>query len=439
MILSIQPNSTGMKYLSTRTDKTLYSLQEAAFKGLAADGGLFMPESIPQVDMKIVMQKAQRSFADTAYYLASLFFGDDVQEQDLHHVVSNALNFPIPLKHLGDDKYTLELFHGPTFAFKDVGARFMGQMFGKLAEKGKELIILTATSGDTGSAVAAGFYNVPGVKVVILYPDGKVSDLQESQMTTLGANIHALKVNGVFDDCQRMVKEVFNDAEYRSRKNVSSANSINILRWIPQSFYYFYGYCQWVKATGKDNPVVVVPSGNYGNLSAGMLARKMGLPVKSFVAASNVNDTIPQYLLSGEYHAKPSVKTISNAMDVGDPSNYERMLSLTSYDFETLKNQMTGYSCNDEETIAAIREIYKKYGYISDPHSAVGYNASEYYGVDGFWISTANPFKFGNVVKDAIGVEPELPEELKGLLDKKRISTPIEADTEALKKFLDTL
>ena len=231
-----------MKYLSTRADKTPYSLKQAAFKGLAADGGLFMPERIPQVDKGALMEKAEASFSEMAYYVASLFFGDDMNEGDLLDVVKNAFTFPIPLKHLGDNKYTLELFHGPTFAFKDVGARFMGQMFGKLAEKGKEIIILTATSGDTGSAVAAGFYNVPGVKVVILYPDGKVSYLQESQMTTLGANIHALKVNGVFDDCQRMVKEVFNDADYRSRKNVSSANSINILRWIPQSFFYFYGY-----------------------------------------------------------------------------------------------------------------------------------------------------------------------------------------------------
>lgn len=428
-----------MKYLSTGTDKTLYGLKQAAFKGLAADGGLFMPERIPQVDMSVVMAKAEKSFAKMAFYLASPFFGDDISEGDLQDVVENAFNFPIPLKHLGDNRYTLELFYGPTFAFKDVGARFMGQMFGKLLEKGRELIILTATSGDTGSAVAAGFYNVPGVKVVILYPDGKVSDLQESQMTTLGANIYALKVNGVFDDCQRMVKEVFNDAGYRSKKNVSSANSINILRWIPQSFYYFYGYCLWAKATGRTNPVVAVPSGNYGNLSAGMLARKMGLPIKSFVAAANVNDTIPRYLRSGKYQVKPSVKTLSSAMDVGDPSNYERMLSLTENDFDVLKNEVAGFSCDDDETIAAIREIYAKYGYISDPHSAVGYEAAKHYDVDGFWLSTASACKFGNVVKTALHKEPELPAELSDLLSKKRISTPIEADVEALKKYLDSI
>ncbi len=428
-----------MKYLSTRADKTPYNLKQAAFKGLAADGGLFMPERIPQVDMNIVMAKAEKSFPEMAYYVASLFFGDDMSEADLQDVVKNAFTFPIPLKYIGDNKYTLELFHGPTFAFKDVGARFMGQMFGKLAEKDKEITILTATSGDTGSAVAAGFYDVPGVKVVILYPDGKVSDLQESQMTTLGANIHALKVNGVFDDCQRMVKEVFNDANYRSKKNVSSANSINILRWIPQSFFYFYGYYLWTKATGRDNPVAVVPSGNYGNLSAGMLSKKMGLPIKSFVAASNVNDTIPRYLLSGKYDAKPSIKTISNAMDVGDPSNYERMLSLTNDDFDVLKNEVAGFSCNDEKTIAAIREIYNKYGYISDPHSAVGYNATKHYNTDGFWLSTASAFKFGSVVKDALGIEPELPAELNDLLQRKRVSTPIEADTKALKEYLETI
>ncbi len=428
-----------MKYLSTRADKTLCDLKQAAFKGLAADGGLFMPEQIPHVDMNVLMTKAEKSFPEMAYYLASLFFGDDISEADLQDVVKNAFTFPIPLKHLGDNRYTLELFHGPTFAFKDVGARFMGQMFGKLAEKGKETFILTATSGDTGSAVADGFYNVPGVKVVILYPDGKVSDLQESQMTTLGANIHALKVNGVFDDCQRMVKEVFNDADYRSKKNVSSANSINILRWIPQSFFYFYGYYLWTKATGRDNPVAVVPSGNYGNLSAGMLARKMGLPIKNFVAASNINDTIPRYLLSGIYDAKPSVKTLSNAMDVGNPSNYERMLNLTDNSFDTLKNEVTGFSCNDEETVAAIRELYDKYSYISDPHSAVGYNATKHYGVDGFWLSTASAFKFGSVVKDALGIEPELPAALNSLLGKNRIATSIEANTEALKEYLDMI
>ncbi len=428
-----------MKYKTTRGSDKTYSLKEAAFMGLAPDGWLFMPTSIPQVDMDEVCDRAKNSFADMAEYLAGIFFGGDLPAAELRKVVEEAFYFPVPLKHLGDDKYTLELFHGPTAAFKDFGAGFMGRMLGRLREGDEELTILTATSGDTGSAVAHGFYNVPGIKVVILYPDGKISDLQESQMTTLGGNIHALRVDGTFDDCQRMVKEVFNDAEYRANHNVTSANSINLLRWIPQSFYYFYGWMLWRAATGDSCPEIIVPSGNYGNLSAGMLARRMGLPIKRFIAVSNANDVIPEFLQTGVYYPRPSVRTVANAMDVGAPSNYERMISMTGGDIEALRAEMVGFASDDAEIRAAIREIYEKYGYISDPHSATGYNAAKHYGAKGFWLSTAQAAKFGEVIEDAIGIAPPIPERLAVLLNRPKVSIPMAPDSALLKDFVSSL
>ena len=315
--------------------------------GLAPDGGLFMPERIPQVDMKRIEELSSRSFPEMAAYLASLFF-DEFSESQLLEVCRAAFDFPIPLKCVSAESalYTLELFHGPTFAFKDVGARFMGQMLGRLADKEKRINVLVATSGDTGSAVAQGFWGVEGVDVTILFPKGKVSPFQESQMTTLGKNIHPVAVEGCFDDCQRMVKELLGDKEFSARHSLTSANSINILRWIPQSFYYFWGYCQWMRATGQPlsaaqqplalqpaspvGPVVVVPSGNYGNIAAGMLAKKMGLPIRSFIAVSNANDTFPRLLSSGVYEPHTTIPTIANAMDVSAPSNYERIMNLYS-------------------------------------------------------------------------------------------------------------
>ncbi len=407
--------------------------------GLAPDGGLFMPVSIPQVDMNEVVRRAESSFADMAEYLAGMFFGGDLPSDELRKAVEEAFYFPVPLVHLGDDKYTLELFHGPTAAFKDFGAGFMGRMLGRLREDDEELTILTATSGDTGSAVAHGFHNVPGISVVILYPDGKISDLQESQMTTLGGNIHALRIDGTFDDCQRMVKEVFNDADYRANHNVTSANSINLLRWIPQSFYYFYGWMLWRAATGDACPEIIVPSGNYGNISAGMLARRMGLPIKRLIAASNANDVIPEFLRTGVYAPRPSVRTIANAMDVGAPSNYERMMVMSGNDVGAIRAEMVGFASNDAEIRAAIREIYGKYGYISDPHSATGYNAAKHYGAKGFWLSTAQTAKFGEVIEDAIGIAPPIPERLAALLGKPKISTPMAPDSTLLKDFVSAL
>ena len=424
-----------MKFYSTR-DKSqkLFALADAAFMGLAPDGGLFLPERIPQIDMARVEELAAKSYADMALYLAQSFF-DDVDADVMERVVRDAYDFPIELKSLGENLHTLELFHGPTHAFKDFGARFMGRMTGVLNDEG-ELVILTATSGDTGSAVAHGFYGVDGVRVVILYPDGKVSPLQEAQMTTLGGNIHPLKVKGTFDDCQRMVKSMFRDEQLRKEVRITSANSINLLRWLPQSFYYFYGYCAWKRMTGRDNPEVVVPSGNYGNLTAGMFARRMGLPLKGFVAASNANDVVPEFLNTQNYNPRASVQTVANAMDVGDPSNFERMMRLCGDDFDALRSEVRGFACNDEQIKAAIAEIHDKYGYISDPHSAVGYLATKALDVDGFYLSTAHAAKFGEVVEPVVGVAPELPKSLAEMVGKQRNFTPIEAKEELLAAYL---
>ena len=427
-----------MRFFSTRDtkkEKTFFSLKEAAIKGLAPDGGLFMPEYIPQVDMKIVEELYKKSYAELALYLAGLFFGDDVEPQKLEEAVKSAYDFPIHLNSLGENVNTLELFHGPTFAFKDFGARFMGQMMGILNDS-DEVIVLTATSGDTGSAVANGFYNVKGVKVVVLYPADKISPLQEAQMTTLHENILPLKVSGTFDDCQRMVKSMFANENLRKEINITSANSINILRWIPQAFYYFYGWCAWKELTGKEAPEVVVPSGNYGNLTAGMLARKMGLPIKGFVAASNANDVIPEFLKSAEYNPRASVQTVANAMDVGAPSNYERMMSLCNEQIDELQKEVRGFSASDEKIMATIKEVEDKYNYLSCPHSAVGYAATKELGTEGFWLSTAHAAKFGEVTERATGKKPELPESMKKMLSKERVFTEIAASDEELKKYL---
>ena len=428
-----------MKYISTRQDKTPYGLREAAFMGLAPDGGLFMPERIPQVDMGRVMELAAISYNEMSVYLAEQFFGGDMPARQLREVMERAYFFKPEMRAFSDRLFTLELFHGPTFAFKDFGARFMGSMFGALADRGSDLVILTATSGDTGSAVANGFLGVPGVKVVLLYPADRISPLQESQMTTLGQNIYPVRIDGSFDDCQRLVKELFNDRELRNRRNITSANSINILRWIPQSFYYFYGYYLWNKATGGAEPDIVVPSGNYGNISAGMLAWKMGMPVRRFIAASNANDVIPQFLTTGEYLPKESVQTAANAMDVGNPSNYERMMALYDDNFEKLTGAVCGFSAGDDRIMDAIREVKEKYGEFIDPHSSIGHMAAKAYDIDGFWLSTAHNAKFSEVIRHATGSDPALPPGLAKYLDLPRQFTPMAPDKEALTDFVEKL
>ena len=493
-----------MRFYSTREKNPaarLFSLKEAAIMGLAPDGGLFMPERIPQVDMKRIEELSSRSFPEMAAYLASLFF-DEFSESQLLEVCRAAFDFPIPLKCVSAESalYTLELFHGPTFAFKDVGARFMGQMLGRLADKEKRINVLVATSGDTGSAVAQGFWGVEGVDVTILFPKGKVSPFQESQMTTLGKNIHPVAVEGCFDDCQRMVKELLGDKEFSARHSLTSANSINILRWIPQSFYYFWGYCQWMRATGQSlssaqqpqaaaqqplaaahqpqtaqpqaaqsqaaahhpqaaqpaspvGPVVVVPSGNYGNIAAGMLAKKMGLPIRSFIAVSNANDTFPRLLSSGVYEPHTTIPTIANAMDVSAPSNYERIMNLYSAAesapisapnsaaesaLDALRNEVLGFSCSDTLIKAGIAEQYSKYGYLACPHSSTGYLLASQARIEGFWLSTAHYAKFINVISDALGKEMPLIEPFATISRQKGESITIEAQTEQLRALFET-
>lgn len=389
-----------MKYISTKNSEVFYSLRDAAFMGLAPDGGLFVPAGVPIVKPEEI---AGASFPEMAARLAGIFFGDEVQQTMLDDICREAFDFPVPLKHLGDNRYTLELFHGPTMAFKDFGARFMARMMARLHDGDRELTVLTATSGDTGGAVANGFYGVPGVNVVILYPEDGVSTFQERQMTSFGDNIHPVKVQGTFDDCQRMTRKMLGDAECRRRHNLTSANSINVLRWLPQSFYYFHGCRLWREATGRERPTIVVPSGNYGNLAAGILGRRMSNYAWELVAASNANSIVPDFLRTGVYRPEPSRRTLSNAMDVGQPSNFERMLWLFGGYHGTLKDAIRGAVCSDASTLQAIRELYDTHGYVSDPHSAVGYHAFRQLGADGFWLSTASACKFADVVEKALG------------------------------------
>jgi len=427
-----------MNYYSNR-DKArqrAYSLREAAFLGLAPDGGLFMPERYPQVDMEKVAYLAEKSFADMALYIAGLIFGEDVSQEEIDALVFDAFNFDVPLVEVGDGIRTLQLFHGPTFAFKDFGGRFMGRMMGVLNRGGEPVTVLTATSGDTGSAVAHGFWNVDGVRVIILFPDGKVSDFQKAQMTTLGGNIFPLEVEGNFDDCQRLVKEMFNDRELRSRVRITSANSINVLRWIPQSFYYFWGYCQWKKSGGLLAPDIVVPSGNYGNITSGMLAWKMGLPVRRFIAGANANDVVPQFLSSGKYEPRESVQTVANAMDVGAPSNFERMMYLFDDDVPSVQAFVSGFSYSDKEIEDAIGQMYRKYNYVSDPHSAVGYLSYRDACADGFYLSTAHAAKFAPVIELSTGVAPDLPEAFSRIAALPRKSLKMSARASDLARYI---
>lgn len=436
-----------MKYFSTRDRDRKYgfSLRQAAFMGLAPDGGLFIPEYIPQADLDTVERLADISYADMAVYLAELIFPDAVSHSALDAMVRKAYDFACPLRKMEDGIYTLELFHGPTFAFKDFGGKFMGGMLGLLNESdGSCLTVLTATSGDTGSAVANGFYDIPGIRVVVLYPEGKVSPIQESQMTTLGKNIFPVRVRGSFDDCQALVKAIFNDTDFRSGHNVTSANSINLLRWVPQSFYYFYAWAQWKKEHGDVAPDIVVPSGNYGNITAGMLAQKMGMPVRRWIAASNANDVVPAFLKSGDYVPRASVRTVANAMDVGAPSNFERMMALYCDDFQKLISEVSGYSCDDSQILQGIREIYRRCGgYVSDPHSAIGYNAAKAYEIEGFYLSTAHSAKFGEVIREALkeelaigGHDMEIPERLRKAMEKPKAYVTIDNDIDALKELI---
>ena len=425
-----------MKLYNLKDHNEQVSFAQAVTQGLGKHQGLFFPHDLPEFSLTEIDDMLAQDFVTRSAKILSAFIGDEIPQDVLQQRVRAAFAFPAPVSKVQEDVGCLELFHGPTFAFKDFGAGFMGRMVGLLGGADEKLVILTATSGDTGSAVAHGFYDVPGVEVVLLYPEGKISRLQECQMTALGGNIHPLRVAGTFDDCQRLVKELFADAPFRKRRRVTSANSINLLRWIPQAFYYFYGYFRWRQASGGENPVVVVPSGNYGNLSAGMLARRMGLPLGGFVAASNANDVVPEFLRTGDYRPRPSVRTLANAMDVGAPSNFERMMWLCGGDADALRGELLGFRCDDAMIRRTIDGLYRNYGYLSDPHSAVGYAASVACGRPGFYLSTAHPAKFGEVISPVTGAKVPLPPRLAELVKRPRVSEPMAVDLGALEEYV---
>jgi threonine synthase len=435
-----------MRLYSTKNPIKFVSLKDAIFKGLPEDNGLFMPEFIPQLPAEFIKNLKDHSFQSIAFEVSrhllsgsSSLGSEIISDKDLKEIISKSINFPAPVVRLDDDTLILELFHGPSLAFKDFGARFMAQLMSYFNKKDeKELVILVATSGDTGGAVAAGFYKALGIKVVILYPSGKVSMLQEKQLTTLGENITALEVQGTFDDCQALVKKAFLDPELISKIRLSSANSINIARLIPQSFYYFEAFKQ-VETKGK--PLVFsIPSGNFGNLTAGLFAKKMGLPIHKFIAATNLNASVPKYLKTGDFQPHPSVRTLSNAMDVGNPSNFARMLDIFGSTWNNMAADIKGYSYDDTDTKAAMVDVFQKYNYILDPHGAVGYLALKEYqkenDVVGVVLETAHPAKFLDDVEDILNRKIDIPERLASLADKKKESILRGIDFESFKTWL---
>jgi threonine synthase len=414
---------------------------EAVTKGLASDNGLFMPERIEEFHPQFFKGIHRMSFPEIAYDVANKFFGEDVPEHILDEIVFDTLNFDCPLVRLSDQVYSLELYHGPTLAFKDVGARFMARILAHFLKGfNKEVNVLVATSGDTGSAVANGFYNIPGIKVYILYPSGLVSDIQEKQFTTLGNNITALEVNGTFDDCQRLVKSAFLDSELNESMVLTSANSINVARFLPQAFYYFNAYARLHENEVSDELVFSVPSGNFGNLTAGIFAKFLGLPVKRFIAANNENDIVYNYLKTGIYQPRESVATIANAMDVGDPSNFVRILDLYNNSHRDICADLVGYRYSDDEIRETMKAVYKKNKYILDPHGAVGYRALQ---ADlkpsevGVFLETAHPAKFTETVEGVLGKGTVvLPEKLAAFMKGTKLSVPLSTDFDDFKDYL---
>ena len=430
-----------MKFYSTNNRHHVVDLKTAVLESLPPDNGLYMPMSIPKLPFNFISELSNFSFGEIAFKISRSVLDEDLRESEILTLCSNSINFPAPLAKLDDHTFVLELFHGPSLAFKDFGARYMAQLM-SILNKGdeRELTILVATSGDTGGAVAAGFYNTPGINVHILYPSGKVSMLQEKQLTTLEGNIHAFEVNGTFDDCQAIVKQAFLDTELNQKYRLSSANSINIARLIPQSFYYFEAYKQIMK---RQLPVVFsVPSGNFGNLTAGILAKRMGLPVERFIAATNINRVIPEYLESGKYEPRESIATISNAMDVGAPSNFARMQDIYSNDLQSCKGELIGYWFNDEDTRRAMKQVYDNYRYVIDPHGAVGYLANQKFKTSNeqdfisIILETAHPSKFLDIVEQAIGVKINIPERLSVLSVKDKKATAISSSFEDFKTWM---
>ncbi len=431
----------GRGFYSTNHSAPLASLQEAVVKGLAPDKGLYMPEKIVQLPQQFFDEIGSFGLTEIAKTVADAFFGEDIPKEKLDEIVTDTLNFDIPLVKVEDGIYVLELFHGPTFAFKDVGARFMARMLSYFVkEQGQDDVkVLVATSGDTGSAVANGFLGVNGIQVFVLYPSGKVSDIQEAQFTTLGQNIVALEVDGTFDDCQALVKSAFMDEELNLQMNLTSANSINVARFLPQSFYYFHAYAQLAKQKLADNVVISVPSGNLGNLTAGLFAKRMGLPVSRFIAANNRNDVFFNYLQTGNYTPKPSVQTIANAMDVGAPSNFDRILDLYAHSHKAVTGDISGYTFSDEEIREAIKKVYETAGYLLDPHGACAYLAlkqGKHTNETGVFLATAHPSKFKETVESCNGQSIEIPEGLKAFMQGEKQSMPLSNDFNLFKKAL---
>ena len=428
-----------MNYYSLNKKAPKSTFKNAVIKGLAPDKGLYFPEHITPLPKAFFENIDSLSYPEIAFEAIKQFISPEIPEAQLKTIVEETLSFDFPIVKLNDSISTLELFHGPTMAFKDVGARFMARCLGYFnQDNDKEVTVLVATSGDTGGAVANGFLGVKGVKVVILYPSGKVSDIQEKQLTTLGQNITALEVNGTFDDCQAMVKTAFLDEALTKQMQLTSANSINVARWLPQLFYFMFAYKQL--HNDYDNIVFSVPSGNFGNICAGMMAQQLGLPIKHFVASNNENNVVTRYLISQLYEPKPSIQTISNAMDVGAPSNFIRIQEIYKNKFETLKENISSYSFTDEETKDAMLEIYKDFEYVADPHGAVGYLGCKAYleentNVHCVFLETAHPTKFLDVVESVIEENQALPEQIQSVMGKEKVATKI-STYEDLKRFL---
>jgi threonine synthase len=432
-----------MRYRSTSRQAPLTSLRGAVLRGLAPDGGLYMPVEIARRSPEELEEFRRLPFTEVCFRVVRPFAGAEVPEEVLWQVVSEAINFPVKLVSLSPSLHILELFHGPTLAFKDFGARFMARLMAFFVRgETRPLTVLVATSGDTGSAVAHGFLGVPGIRVVILYPTKRISEAQEKQFTTLGENITALEVAGTFDDCQRLVKQAFADEVLNKKVFLTSANSINIGRLLPQMFYHVAAYRQLPVASV---PLIVsVPSGNFGNLTAGIFAKRIGLPVAMFVAATNVNDVVPEYLRTGQFQARPAKPTYSNAMDVGNPNNFPRLLDLCRNRLEYVQREIWGHGATDEETLGEMKAVHQRYGYIADPHTAVGLLGWEAYKREhpepsqGLVLATAHPAKFAEVVARAIGVAPPLPDRLAAYLKREKLSLPMSSSYDDFKQFLLT-
>lgn len=430
-----------MKFYSTNGQAPIATLEKAVVKGLAEDKGLYMPERIKSLPQEFFDNIENLSFQEIAYTVANAFFGEDVPAEDLKRIVYDTLAFDTPCVKVTDTIYSLELFHGPTLAFKDVGARFMARLLQYFLRKegAGQVNVLVATSGDTGSAVANGFLGVDGIHVYVLYPKGKVSPIQECQFTTLGQNITAVEVDGVFDDCQALVKNAFMDADLNAHMQLTSANSINVARFLPQAFYYFYAYAQMKKKGLADQLVVCVPSGNFGNICSALFGKKMGLPIKRFIAANNANDIFFKYLQTGKYEPKPSVQTIANAMDVGDPSNFARVYDLYGKSHEAICADISGATYTDEQIAETIKEVKAETGYVCDPHGACGYRALKeglQAGEVGVFLETAHPAKFKDTVDRILGADIEIPAKLQAFMKGTKQSVPMTKDFADFKQFL---